>query len=855
MLEDQTQHVTITFITVRSSGTLYITGPQKRYIRGSPSKGSALVEERLTAVLPRQQFSLSANCSQTFRFQAKLRYHLQDFGYMAHHQQSNHERSHTAKSMSSSNGLHNPTNQSTSGDDEPVSDDDEPPHFSKLITPTLQDTGLEHRYKALANLQRSRKESLLTQALLTSPELTPLSDAEAPVLTSDGGLTSPARTTTPSPPPPVINHGGFSSLILSSSTAPAKGPIGDAMQLTETACIDRSQEIKVEEGLGRRRCISFACGRQTTTQNQNGQLKTTQTDTAVPLKPIATPRRPCMLRFACPMKPPQNDISKNGNTLKSVENNTPPKAESVVPLPDVSLNDHRQLASTAKTSTVKDTFPNPVSTQPWRSQVFNRIDFQKSEATRFHEFAGPFNAEDEWINEQTAYRQKITINDTLRKENAIRKLAEEAEEEALEEEADEELHEYDHSNAFDDELDVRGRLYSDAASDGGNETDDEEGFAASDDESDGDSDYQFWTPGFTTAATSTDHLEHIRLAARRTASDSSIDCSKDVKIEPTESKKHPCTHRSPRMRPGTPELPDDTEFVVGTLDEDRPREDAFMSCLEERRRAKHKHVPQDIDPSFPTSEPDADNDDDDDYDDEEAEEDDEKATQVHDEPEWFMGQPESSGEEHVVSPKNGLPSTKASDSPMPSPKRMHSPAPKKSTVHRSPPPRRLFGHSTHRLRSPPPMHRKLTSPPSSRRPSASGSPHKSHGVNMPHLAQRPNLTHTTSLPRTPNPFWDQHRRSRFHGSDSPVGCHSPKSIGPAPMDLHSRGPIDIVQGLESKRQRRKDKFWRQHCRNAGKEKERRCQPGKGAERMRELGLEMADRCKGYGQRPQLVLSV
>ena len=777
---------------------------------------------------------------------------------MAHHQQGYHEPSHTAKRMSYSNGLHNSANQSTSGDDEPVSDDDEPPHFSKLITPTLQNTGIEHPYMAFSHFQRSRKESLLTQALLTSPELTSLSDAEAPVLTSDGGLTSPARTSTPSPPPPVINHGGFSSLISSSSTAPAKGPIGDGIPLTETACTDRSQETKVEEGLGRRRCISFACGRQTTTQNQNGQQKTPQADTAVPSKIIAASRRPCMLRFACPTKPPQNDISKHENRLNSVENNTPPKADSLVPLSGVGLKDCCTSASTVKTTPIKDTFPAPVSRQPWKSQVFNRIDFQKSEATRFHEFAGPFNAEDEWINEQTAYRQKITINDTLRKENAIRKLAEEAEEEALEEEADEELHGYDRSNAFDDELDVHGRLYSDAASDGGNETDDEEGFAASDDESDGDSDYQFWTPGFTTAATSTDHLEHIRLATRRTASESSIECSKDVRIEPFESRKPTGTHGSPRMRPGTLELPDDAEFVVGTLDEDRPREDAFMSCLEERRRAKHKHVPQDIDPSFPTSEPDADNDDDDDDDDEEEEEEEEKEekpTQIHNEPEWFMAQPESSGEEYPHSNKNGPPSTKASDSPMPSPKRMHSPAPKRITMHRSPPPRRLFGHSTHRLRSPPPMHRKLTSPPSSRRPSVTGSPHNLHGLDMPHLAQRPNLTHTTSLPRTPNPFWDQHRQSRFHGSDSPLVCTSPKSIDPTPMDLHSRGPIDIVQGLESKRQRRKDKFWRQHCRNAGKEKERRCQPGKGAERMRELGLEMADRCKGYGQRPQLVLSV
>ena len=750
-----------------------------------------------------------------------------------------------AQGMSSGNGLHSSANQSTSGDDELTSDDDEPPNFSKLITPTLKNSNFENGYIASPYLQySSRKESLLTQALLTSPELTPLSDAEAPVLTSDGGMTSPARTTTPSPPPPVINHRGFASLISSDSTAPVKGPTGDGVQVAEATGADRSQEIKVEEGLGRRRCISFACGRQTTTQKQNVQQATTQANPSVSLKPANPPQRPCMLRFACPMKPSHTDLSTSESGGKSVDRIKPSKAESLVPIPNVSLKELRNSASTAKASPVKLTSTAPVSAQLRKSQVFNRIDFQKSEATRFHEFAGPFNAEDEWINEQTAYRQKITINDTLRKENAIRKLAEEAEEEAIEEEADEELDGYDNGN----ELDEDGRDYSDEASDGGNETDDEEGFADSDDESDGNSDYQFWTPGLTTAATSTDCLEHIRPAARRAASESSIEFTNDAKKGSSRTRKQQGTHKSPRMRPGTPELPDDAEFVIGTLDEDRPLEDAYMSCLEERRRSRHKPVPQDIDPSYPTSDPEADNDDDDE----------ENATQVHDEPEWVTGRPDSSGEEHSNAKRNGSPSTRSSNPPMPSPKRMHSPPPKRGIAHRSPPPRRLFGQSTHRLRSPPPMHRKLTSPPSSRRPSISGSPHRAHGINMPHmphLAQRPNLTHTTSLPRTPNPFWDQHRRSGFHGSDSPLVGTSPKSTGPSPLDLHSRGPIDIVRGLETKRQRRKDKFWRQHCRHAGKEKERRCQPGKGAERMRELGLEMADRCRGYGQKAQLVLSV
>ena len=760
---------------------------------------------------------------------------------MAHHQHSNNDRSIAAKGMSSSNGLHSSANQSTSGDEESTSDDDEPPQFSKLIAPSYRSSAVKHSYTQSQNLQHSRKESLLTQALLTSPELTPLSDAEAPVLTSDGGLTSPARTTTPSPPPPFINNGGFSSLISSDGTAPAKCSVGeDGIQCAVTTGADRSQEIKVEEGLGRRRCISFACGRQISTRKQNDRPANTQAVTSVWSKPADPPKRACMLRFACPTKPSLSTESGR----KSVDKPTAPKAEVIVPNPDISLNECRDSASAAQVNPVKHTSTALVSPQARKPQIFNRIDFQKSEATRFHEFADPYNAEDEWVNEQTAYRQKITINDTLRKENAIRKLAKEAEEEALEEEADEELDKYDNGIEFDDQFDDDGRDFSNEASDGGNETDDEEGFADSDDDSDGNPDYQFWTPGLTTAATSTDHLDHIRPAAHRTASESSIEFTNDARNSSARARK-PGTQRSPRMRPGTPELPDDAEFVIGTLDEDRPLEDAYMSCLEERRRSRHKPVPQDIDPSFPTSEPEADNDDDDE----------ENATQVHDETEWVTGRPDSSDEEHSSIGKNGSPLTKASDSPTPSPKRMHLPPQKRGTVHRSPPPRRLFGQSTHFLRSPPPTHRKLTSPPSSRRPSVSGSPQKAHGINMPHLAQRPNLTHTTSLPRTPNPFWDQHRRSRFHGSDSPLAGTSPKSTGPSGMDFHSRGPIDIVQGLESKRQRRKDKFWRQHCRNAGKEKERRCQPGKGAERMRELGLEMADRCKGYGQKAQLVLSI
>ncbi|KAK4695896.1 hypothetical protein P7C71_g1931, partial [Lecanoromycetidae sp. Uapishka_2] len=545
------------------------------------------------------------------------------------------------------------------------------------------------------------------------------------------------------------------------------------------------------------------------------------------------------------MKPTHSEPSKAVSAekpLKIHQNESVPIAHAISEdLPRPELHDHRDSTSTIRSSPPKES--------PFRlSAKFNRVDYQKSEATRFNEFAGAL-VDDEWTNEQTVYRQKMTVNDTLRKENAIRQLAEEAEEEALDEEAQEDFDD-GNSQTEKDDNDIDSDEEDEVSNDG-NETDDEEGFAESDNESDVGSEYQFWTPGLTTAATSTEQLEHIRPTPHRVASESSIESIVDSRSNSARHRKEPRQHRHSKIRPGIPELPDTTEFVVGTLDEDRPLEDAYKSCVEERRRSKRHVIPQDIDPSFPTSEPE-DNDDD--------EEDDEAAaaTQLDDEPEWVIGRLESSEEESKTARRTSSP-LRVTRSPMPSPKRYHSPPPpsKRKMMYRNPPPSRgLFGQSTRHLRSPHPSHRKPNSPPSSRRPSPTGSPPiHNHGINMPYLAQRPNLTHTTSLPRTPNPFWNQHRNSRFNGAETPSAGTSPKTMGHLRSESHTRGPIDIVQGLERKRQRRKEKYWRQHCRDASKTKERRCQPGKGAERMRELGEMMKDRCKGYGQKDQLVLSV
>ncbi|KAK7204545.1 hypothetical protein BZA70DRAFT_281098 [Myxozyma melibiosi] len=80
-------------------------------------------------------------------------------------------------------------------------------------------------------------------------------------------------------------------------------------------------------------------------------------------------------------------------------------------------------------------------------------------------------------------------------------------------------------------------------------------------------------------------------------------------------------HRERIQRPATPPanmIPDSSDFVCGTFDEDRPIEVAYFSALDERHREAHELCPQDIDPSFPEEMDENDDDDDDDDDDEDA---------------------------------------------------------------------------------------------------------------------------------------------------------------------------------------------------------------------------------------------
>jgi len=131
------------------------------------------------------------------------------------------------------------------------------------------------------------------------------------------------------------------------------------------------------------------------------------------------------------------------------------------------------------------------------------------------------------------------------------------------------------------------------------------------------------------------------------------------------------------------------------------------------------------------------------------------------------------------------------------------------------------------------------------------------GITISRLAQRPNTGRTASLPHTPNPFFRDLKMKTPRPSNLTSTAISPDALSEVPdPQRHARGAVDIVVGLEKKRQKRKEKYWRQHCRKAAKDQVRPA-PGRGVERMKELGLECAERTKGYGlgQPAQLVLSL
>lgn len=780
---------------------------------------------------------------------------------MAHHQQRQADGTRRTSAMQNLLKMFNPFNTPTLplGDDELNGEPDEPPDddVSPLRSVFSRD---DTAYIKSRPATGERRESMLTRALMASTSdehetahiptrgLSTVSShstasmASTAELTSDGNLTSPPQSTTPSPSFPATHY--QLPITKGNMLPPLKVMIAPQTQ-DEKPLVADVGEAAIEKTLGRKRCIMFECG--------NKEPEKPKAMAPEPKKEeAAPPKRKCMISFACPSRVfsgKTSEVKEEERVTASRRPSPPPTRVSIDVFP----------AASEEKNAVKSSTDTPLS--PMSKQTF-------------HEFASSTDEPDAWVDQPTEHKSKLTLNDCMKKENAIRQLGQEAEEEA----EDEEEAEQDLDNEVEDEAIAEDDFApSDESSDAGNESDDEGGFAESDDESDAGSEYLFWAPATTTAATSTDNINISHFSSRQRSTASSP--------ESTPPSSHWAAHaarRTPsrqraskiaRMRPATPELPDSTDFVCGTLDEDRPLEQAYISCREQRKREKHVPIPQDIDPSFPTSDPD-DNGDDDVEDDEETDDHlwlkdqlngfEEDSGRGRRKPSTVKGTPIISPPSHtkIVRPTAIRPGFGRSPAPQhigrrsPPPKaRVARSPPPKPRMGRSPPPNRpLFGHLPSRLRSPAPA-KKLNSP--------RGSPETRQattvGLNVQRLAQRPNMGRTSSLPRTPNPF--------FHNYDSKAQTSTVTSGPVSPgggsdvllqSEMHVRGPIDIMIGIEKKRQKRKEKFWRQHCRKAAKEQaERKPVPGRGAERMKELGLECAERARGYGinQPAQVVISL
>lgn len=643
--------------------------------------------------------------------------------------------------------------------------------------------------------------SLLTRGLLGHPE-----DDAAPVmvsgerrrsmtsnvslastadLTSDTGLTSPSRANTPSPPPPDM-----SALCI-------QEPPNQGQKLRFGQLPVRTAE-ETAECAPRKKSITFACFARPEHKSPESKPSRPQQDRPAANANANTeaPRRPC-IKFACP--PPRSDASPQAGNGKPNNTATRRQRSPHPPIFRQSSNDGQEPATNGASG-----YQNPAQ-------------------RRANDSAYDEPTEDDWIREDNlSPKRRITIGDTLVKENHIRQLAQEAEDEEDAEEDDAEANverdEFDEEDGEDededgdeededennededDEDDDDGDDDEDETecgsfeADDGYHTDEETGFADSEDEDDG---LNLWNHGIQLAVEPSPSCQGPRRRASATEHHS------DSSTAPGQGP-NAIRRRKPRRIPdhdAPSELPDSTDFVCGTFDEDRPMEEAYLTRRAALKAQKVHLIPQDIDPSFPTS----------DIEDGDGEE---LFNPVHH---------DSEDEMWKMDDVHGDDRTSRRKSRGGSPRRYHSPPPKI----RGRSPRAFDRRSPRRARSPCPKRAPL-----------GVSPINGANVKFAGLGVRGGFPQTKSLPRPA-----QMLTLVRHGKKPKV----PTS------DAHVRGAIDIVKGLERKRQRRREKYHQKYVNRArkGQIPERKATPGRGATKMRELGLLMA----GKTDRGNYVMSV
>jgi Protein of unknown function (DUF2457) len=703
-------------------------------------------------------------------------------------------------------------NQPTSAaDSEESGDADEPPDDMSHSTSTIHSAFQKSAYG-----QQLNRPSLLSKILHSESDSQPDDDDLArsethrtqssssmysrgsvismAELTSDAGHNTPP-TQSPSPPLPPLQYHGLAPVFKTKIFEQALAP--KAMLDSQAAPVDLLKpecEKKVEVGLGRRRCITFACG------NKKAEVPAEEPAVAQKLPE----KRKSVLKFACPSRLLASEKPKVRPS------SPPPRVRQPSPAP-------KEVKKRGSDATVRTSSPKVVrkSSELLRARRdSDGSDSSRPEATRFHEFASSEEENDDWTQEQGCFRRPLTVDDTLAIENRIRRLGEEVEEEEQEENEDVELEEEVEEDEDEDEL-AKSTGSGWASSDDGFQSDDEQGFAPSDEEDDEDPEFDWWGPGTATK----ESPEFIRSTGPKVVRSDSMSSADSITALPQVAR---LRKRSKAVDVERPELPDSTDFVCGTLDEDKPLERAYMNHLEIRRAAKRRVVPQDFDPTFPTSDPEMDEEED-----EEDEEEDEEdlaegsdgATES-DHPSMFLhGHMDLGDDISDRYPRRLIPRKR---SPLGSPKRFKSPPPaKRISMRRSPPP----NHFTKaRARSPAPT------------------------------VYRPSAHKSSSVPK------GQHRSTAVHFASA----HASANVSDDELDtpetprLVNRGAIDIVMGLEMKKRRRREKMYEKHCKlKAQREKNHQnhhhhhdhhhhhqkhggyakcflAKKGKGAEKMREM---------------------
>ncbi|KAK6537883.1 hypothetical protein TWF694_010781 [Orbilia ellipsospora] len=642
-----------------------------------------------------------------------------------------------------------PLHQHSTADEEVPAESDEPSDNCKrsLLSSRLQrqeDQNNMYKKQTIQPARSHKGDSLLTRAIISDSE--PLSNE--PSICSRVAFRLPKRgmstTSTSSMPSTadLTSDASDSPSSALSSPSPRVGPVfvlpliapgakKDTVVINDHSDEELHKTVQADpnpvfEALGRKRCITFACPNPVSRQSFKPAA------VVVPKLEQPTPIRRTTLKFACDVK----DVCKAPKKPQS----PPPPAHKLHRSPVAEANGHHRRDSAA---TVVDERKGAI---PCKSSHLMSSISSAASIPRFYEFASSVDESVEsWMNAPQFPSRLIKVDCLLEKERQIRRLSEEVDDEVALEEDEEQADDVDDYNDDEeeddgykeDEEDEEYEMWSDSDEDNGSEDDDEEALG-SDEEDD-------YVP--VKSGTIIPDRQADRPTCCRNTSDSSL-ASIHHSRKPglcSFQREHRTTVRS--IRPRTPVLPDSTDFVPGTFDEDKVMEDYYLSCMEEKKSMNKVLRPQDIDPSFPVE----DNDDDD----------------------------EEEEEERRPSRRRGSNAAPSSHSRSP----RGSPAP------------------MHRHRSPPPMARRGSRgmSPGKRRPSftsKSPPPQGRTGRLRFDFNTRASLARSTSLPRN----GVCNRRKQCLG----VTSTSPK---PSKAITFRRGALDIVKGLEKKRMRRREHFY------------------------------------------------